>query len=191
MATNIAEVLKLAAIFSTAYNHDERIWLDLPLLLENYFTHVNEKYVALLPDAQSQTVANVPAGTGESPVLFETLSHTLYALLATQTTERCLRLLQRAPKQEWVRSFGTAGVRERTKNSGSMILDVASCVAADNGWQSDKVRGHVESTGTSGGSLRHLRGVKAGRRRGSQRGAARSTIKTPRQVAGEFQTVQE
>ena len=54
-------------------------------------------------------------------------------------------------KQEWVRSFGTVGVRERTKNSGSMILDVASCVAAENGWQSGKVRGHVESTETSGG----------------------------------------
>ena len=69
-------------------------------------------------------------------------------------------------KQGWVRSFGTVGVRERTKNSGSMILDVASCVAAENGWQTGKVRGHVESTGTSYGILRHLRGVKAGRRRG-------------------------
>ena len=36
-------------------------------------------------------------------------------------------------KQEWVRSFGTVGVRERTKNSGSMILHVASCVAAGMG----------------------------------------------------------
>ena len=70
-------------------------------------------------------------------------------------------------KQESVRSFGTVGVRERTKNSGSMILHVASCVAAENGWESGKVRGHVESTGTSGGSLRQLRGVKAGRRRGN------------------------
>ena len=117
MATNIAEVLKLAAI-PTAYDHDERTWLDLRLLLENYFTHVNEKYVALLPDAQSQTVANVPAGTDESSVLFQTLSHTLYALLATLTTERCLRLLQRAPNRNGFEALGQLVSENVPKTAG-------------------------------------------------------------------------
>ena len=55
--------------------------------------------MALLQDAESQLVANVPAGTDESSVLIRTLSHTLYALLATLTTGRSLRLVQRVPNR--------------------------------------------------------------------------------------------
>ena len=62
MTTNIAEVLKLAAR-PTPYDNDERTWL------ENHLTLVNEQYVAFLQDAESQPVANVPAGTDESSVL--------------------------------------------------------------------------------------------------------------------------
>ena len=62
MATNMAEVLKLAAR-QTPYDNDERTWLEFRLKLENYLTLVNEQHVALLQDAQSQPVANVPAGT--------------------------------------------------------------------------------------------------------------------------------
>ena len=47
--------------------------------------HPYEKYVALLQDAESQPVANVPRRTDESSVLIRTLSHILYALLATLT----------------------------------------------------------------------------------------------------------
>ena len=89
MTTNMAEVLKLAAR-PTPYDNDGRIWLEFRFKLENYYTLVNEKYVALLQDAESQPVTNVPAGSDESSVLIRTLSHTL-------TTGRSLRLVQRVP----------------------------------------------------------------------------------------------
>ena len=59
--------------------------------LENYLTLVNEQNVALLQDAGSQPMANVPAGTDEPSVLIRTLIRTLYALLATLTrsSHRC------------------------------------------------------------------------------------------------------
>ena len=94
MATNMAEVLKLAAR-QTQYDNDERTWLEFRLKLENYLTLVNEQYVALLQDAVSQPVANVPAGTAEPSVLIRTLNH----MLATLTTGRSLRLEQREPNR--------------------------------------------------------------------------------------------
>ena len=68
------------------YDNDEKTWLELRCKLENYLTLVDEKYVALRLDAESQTVANLPAGTEEPAVTIRTLSHTLYALLPTLTT---------------------------------------------------------------------------------------------------------
>ena len=61
MTTNMAEVLKLAAR-PTPYDNDERTWLEFWFKLENYLTPVNEKYVAIVQDAESQPVASVPAG---------------------------------------------------------------------------------------------------------------------------------
>ena len=90
---NIAEVLELAAK-PVQYDNDEKTWLEFRFKLENYLTLVDEKYVALLLDAESQTVANLPAGTEEAAVTIGTLSHTLYALLATLITGRSLRLVQ-------------------------------------------------------------------------------------------------
>ena len=98
MTTNMAKVLKLAAR-PTPYDKDERTWLEFRFKLENNLTLVNEKYVALLQDAESQPVANVPAGSDEASVLIRTLSHTLYALLATLTTGRSLRLVQQIPNR--------------------------------------------------------------------------------------------
>ena len=96
--TNIAEVLKLAAK-PVQYDNDEKTWLEFRFKLENYPTLVDERYVALLPNAESQPVANLPTGTEESAVTIRTLSHTLYALLATLTTGRSLRLVQRVPNR--------------------------------------------------------------------------------------------
>ena len=115
----MAEVLKLAAR-PPPYDNDERTWLEFRFMLDNHLNHVNEKHVALLQDAESQPVANVPAGTDESSVLIRTLSHTLYASLATLTTGRSLRLVQRVPNRNgfevWKQSVGehapkTAGRR--------------------------------------------------------------------------------
>ena len=98
MTTNIAEVLKLAAK-PVQYDNDERTWLEFRFKLENYLTLVDEKYVQLLHDAESQPVANLPTGGDETSVTIRTLSHTLYALLATLTTGRSLRLVQRVPNR--------------------------------------------------------------------------------------------
>ena len=89
MTTNIAEVLKLAAK-PVQYDNDEKTWLEFRFKLENYLTLVDERYVGLLLDAESQPVANLPTGTEESAVTIRTLSNTLYALLATLTTGRSL-----------------------------------------------------------------------------------------------------
>ena len=94
MTTNIAEVLKLAAK-PVQYDNDEMTWLEFRFKLENYLTLVDEKYVQLLYDAESQPVANLPAGGEEPAVTIRTLSNTLYALLAALTTGRSLRLVQR------------------------------------------------------------------------------------------------
>ena len=98
MTTNTAEVLKLAAR-PTPYDNNERTWLEFRFKLKNYLTLVNEKHAALLQDAESQPVANVPAGPDESSVLIRTLSHTVCALLAKLTTGRNLRLVQRVPNR--------------------------------------------------------------------------------------------
>ena len=62
---NIAEGLKLAAK-PVQYDNDEKTWLEFRFKLENYLTLVDEKYVALLQDAESQPVANLPAGAGRT-----------------------------------------------------------------------------------------------------------------------------
>ena len=98
MTTNTAEILKLAAR-PTPHDSGERTWLQFRFKLENCLNLVNEKYVALLPDAESQTVVNVTAGTDETSVLIRTSSHTLYAWLATLTTGRSSRPVQRVPNR--------------------------------------------------------------------------------------------
>ena len=98
MTTNIAEVLKLAAKL-VQYDNNERNWFEFRFNLETYLNLVDEKYVQLLHDAESQPVANLPAGGAEPVVTIRTLSHTLYALLATLTTGRSLRLVQRVPNR--------------------------------------------------------------------------------------------
>ena len=112
-----------------------------------------------LQDAESQTVVNVTARTDGTSVLIRTLRHTLYALLATVSTGRSFRLVQRVPNSNSLDTFGSG---KRTKDSGSKIRDVASCVAPGNGSQSSKVRGNVESMETSGGRPRALGDVKVG-----------------------------
>ena len=72
--------------------------------------------MALLLNAESQPVANLPTGTEESAVTIRTLSHTLYALLATLMGSKAWRQMaaENAPKTAGQRfadaaSFATAG----------------------------------------------------------------------------------
>ena len=116
-ATNIAEVLKLAAK-PIQYDNDEKTWLEFRFKLENYLTLVDERYVGLLLDAESQPVANLPTGTEESAVTIRTLSHTLYALLATLTTGRSLRLVQRVPNRNGFEAWRQMAVENAPKTAG-------------------------------------------------------------------------
>ena len=114
--TKIAEVLKLAAKL-VPYDNDEKTWLELRFKLENYLTLVDAKYVALLLDVESQTVAILPAGTEELAVTIRTLSHTLYALLPTLTTGRSLRLVQRVSNRN-----GFEAWRQMVEENASKIV---------------------------------------------------------------------
>ena len=116
-ATNIAEVLKLAAK-PIQYDNDEKTWLEFRFKLENYLTLVDERYVALLLDAESQPVANLPTRTEESAVTIRTLSHTLYALLATLTTVRSLRLVQRVPNRNGFEAWRQMAAKNAVKTAG-------------------------------------------------------------------------
>ena len=116
-ATNIAEVLKLAAK-PIQYDNDEKTWLEFRFKLENYLTLVDERYVGLLLDAESQPVANLPTGTEDSAVTIRTLSHTLYALLATLTTGRSLRLVQRVPNRNGFEAWRQMAAENAPKTAG-------------------------------------------------------------------------
>ena len=63
---NIAEVLKLAAK-PVQYDNDEKTWLEFRFKLENYITLVDERYMALLLNAESQPVANHGRISGDYP----------------------------------------------------------------------------------------------------------------------------
>ena len=98
MTTKMAEVLKLAARL-IPYDNDERTWLAFHLKLENNITLVTRRTWRFCRTQNLNLWANVPAGTDESSVLIRTLSHTLYALLATLSTGLSLRLVQRVPNR--------------------------------------------------------------------------------------------
>ena len=78
--------------------------------------------MALLSDAESQTVANLPTGTEESAVTIRTWSHTLYALLATLTTRRSLRLVQRVPNRNGFKAWRQMVAENAPKTAGRRFL---------------------------------------------------------------------
>ena len=122
---NIAEVLKLAAK-PVQNDDDEKTWLEFRFKLENYLTLVDERYVALLLNAESQLVANLPTGR---------LSHTLYALLATLTTGRSLRLVQRVPNRNGFEAWRQMAAENAPKTAGrrfAMLQAVLQPGVSDN-----------------------------------------------------------
>ena len=132
--TNIAEVLKLAEK-PVQYDNDEKTWLEFRFKLENYLTLVDERYVALLQNAESQPVANLPTGTEESAVTIPTLSHTLYALLATLTTGRSLRLVQSVPNRNGFAAWRQMAAENAPKTAGrrfAMLQAVLQSGMSDN-----------------------------------------------------------
>ena len=117
---NIAEVLKLAAK-PVQYDNDEKTWLEFRVKLENHLTLVDERYAALLQSAESQAVVNLPAHTEEHAVTIRTLSHTLYALLATLTTGRSLRLVQRVPNRIGFEAWRQLAAETAPKTAGRIF----------------------------------------------------------------------
>ena len=114
--TNIAEVLKLAAK-PIQYDNEEKTWLEFSFKLENHLSLVDERYVTLLLNAESQPVANFSTGTEESAVTIRTLSHTLYTLLATLTTGRSL-LAQRVPNRNGFEAWRQMAAENAPKTAG-------------------------------------------------------------------------
>ena len=124
---NIAEVLKLAAK-PVQFDNDEKTWLEFRFKLENYLTLVDERYVALLLNAESQPVANLPTGAEESA---NVESHTVR--LAGDTGHGTkLETGAKSAEQKWVRSVEADGGRERAENRGSAIRDAACFATAGN-----------------------------------------------------------
>ena len=117
---NIAEVLKLAAK-PVQYDNNEKTWLEFRFKFENYLTLVDERYVALLLNAESQPVANLPTGTGDSAVTIRTMSRTLYALLATLTRGRSLRLVQRVPNRNGFDAWRQLAAENAPKTAGRRL----------------------------------------------------------------------
>ena len=109
--------MKLAAK-PVQYDNDEKTWLEFRFQLENHLTLVDEKYVALLQDAESQAVANLPAGAEKPAVTIRTLSRPLYALLATLTTGRSLRLMQRVPNRNGFEAWRQLVAENAPKTAG-------------------------------------------------------------------------
>ena len=94
------------------YDNDEKTWLEFRFKLEKYRTLVDEKYVALLLNAESQPVANLPTGTEESAVTIR--SHTL-------TTGRSLRLVQRVPNRNGFEAWRQMAAENAPKTAGRMF----------------------------------------------------------------------
>ena len=70
-----------------------------------------------------------PVETDEASVTIRALGHTLYALLATLTTGRSLRLVQRVPDRNGFEVWRQL-VAENAENRGSEIRDAASHATA-------------------------------------------------------------
>ena len=130
MTTNIAEVLKLAAK-PVQYDNDET-WLEFRFKLENYLTLVDERYVGLLLDAESQPVANLPTGTEESAVTHPNTESHIVRLAGDIDHGKKSETGAKSVEPERVRSVETDGGRERAENRGSEIRDAASCATTWN-----------------------------------------------------------
>ena len=128
--TNIAEVLKLAAK-PIQYDNDEKTWLEFRVKLENYLALVDERYVALLLNAES-TCGEPSDGNGRISSDHPNIeSHTVRLAGDTDHGTK-LETGAKSAEPKWVRSVETDGGRERAENRGSEIRDAASGATAWN-----------------------------------------------------------
>ena len=95
--TSTSDVLKMAAK-PQPFSNEEKDWPEFRFRLENYLILVNEGFASLLEQAEKSKTEVPPAvGDTQQAVLVRGLSHMLYAVLATLTSGRCLRLVHRVP----------------------------------------------------------------------------------------------
>ena len=128
---NIAEVLKLAAE-PVQYDTDEKTWLEFSFKLENYLTLVDERYVALLLNAESQPCGETSDVDGRISFDHPNVESHIVRLAGDTDHGTKLETGARSAEQKWVRSVETDGGRERAENRGSEIRDAASCATAVN-----------------------------------------------------------
>ena len=144
--------------------------------------------MGLLLDAESQPVANLPTGTEESAVTIRTLSHTLYALLATLTTGRSLRMVQSVPNRNGFEAWRQMAAENAPKTAGrrfAMLQAVLQPGISDNPAKFEE----TEVVGTPDGHPRKSLFNKAGRWREDQRGVAGMPTETARSFAGELNSL--
>ena len=128
---NIAEVLKLAAK-PVQYDTDEKTWLEFSFKLENYLTLVDERYVALLLNAESQPCGEPSDVDGRISFDHPNVESHIVRLAGDTDHGTKLETGAKSAEQKWVRSVETDGGRERAENRGSEIRDAASCATAVN-----------------------------------------------------------
>ena len=131
MATNMAEVLKLAAR-PTPYDNGERTWLEFHFKLGNYLTLVNERYVQLLQDAESQTCGERSSGNRRGICAHPNVEPHIVRLVDTDHRTK-LETGTASAEPKRVRSLETVGGGKRTEDCWSKIRNVASCAASGNG----------------------------------------------------------
>ena len=88
--------------------------------------------MALLLNAESQLVSNLPTGTEESAVAMPNVESHTVRLAGDSDQGTKLETGAKSAEQKWVRSVETDGSRERAENRGSEIRDAASCATARN-----------------------------------------------------------
>ena len=128
-ATNIAEVLKLAAK-PIQYDNDEKTWLEFRFKLENYLILVDERYVGLLLDAEVSTCGEPSDGNGRISSDYPNIESHIVRLAADTDHGTKPETGAKSAEPKWVRSVETDGGRERAENRGSEIRDAASCATA-------------------------------------------------------------
>ena len=112
--------------------------------------------MALLLDAVSQTVANLPAGTEEPAVTIPNFeSHVVRLVGDTDHWTTLEAGAKRVPNRNGFEAMETDGGRERAENSGSEIRDAASrCHSPGMSDNPAKFEENLEVVGTPGGCLR-------------------------------------
>ena len=124
-------------------------------------------------------------------MVIRTLSHTVYALLATLTTGRSLRLVQRVPNRNGFEVWRQLVAENAPKTAGRRFRSVASRVAAENGDNTAKFEEAWNAWEHQVDVHQKLATSKLDDDVKISVVLREAPTKTPRQLAGELSTVRE